>query len=195
MPEQPNELDQLRPSLPPPGTAALEDRRAEQQANVAAALSGAIDGAGVQLRPGVAGQVVELLRADVQTVSANGTQIFAGPGLRSLQEHVKDRLTSAEFGHFRVDGARPPAGRPDRRPTRPAARSRWARSCPRSSVSGRWWTRVADPRGRSTTADCQCGRRPPRQHGQPFGLGDAAPDEAFGPAPRRRETWSMPKPS
>ena len=50
MPEQPNELDQLRQLCLRQEQQLSTIAAREQQANVAAALSGAIDGAGVQFR-------------------------------------------------------------------------------------------------------------------------------------------------
>ena len=87
-------------------------RERDRAAAVDNALAGAIQAAGVTLRPGTESQVKALLRADVIEASAGGQTVLAGPGLRSLNDHVKDRLSSQDFGHFRVDGGPSAPGRP-----------------------------------------------------------------------------------
>lgn len=103
-----DELTGLRQQLAEYQAREHETRERAQRAAVDQAVASAVAGAGVQLRPGVEVQVTQLLRGDVVEASAGGQTVLAGPGLKPLTDHVKARLSSDEFAHFRVDGAPSP---------------------------------------------------------------------------------------
>jgi hypothetical protein len=75
-------------------------RAQQEQTAIGAAIAGALGSAGVELNPGVQGQLVALLRPDVSLVNHGGTTIPAGPGLKPVDQFVRERLASPEFAHF-----------------------------------------------------------------------------------------------
>jgi hypothetical protein len=71
-----------------------------QREVVATAIAGALGTAGVELVPGSQHQLTELLKADVQLVNHGGQLIPAGPGLKPVDQYVREQLGRPEYAHF-----------------------------------------------------------------------------------------------
>jgi len=76
-------------------------RKAAISAGVATALSG------YNLNPGAAEQLGRLLAPEVVVHKENDVLIVTGPGLKPIQDFVKERLASPEYAHFARNGSAP----------------------------------------------------------------------------------------
>jgi len=134
---------------------------AERERSTSMALSSAIDAAGVTLNPGAREQLVTLLRSEVSHVTtADGRLVPAGPGLKSLNDHVRETLAKPEWSHFARGGPSAPAGQ-----TRPAA-GLLPEADPNETLGGRIIRAAAEQRASQAA-------RPPAHSdlSQSFGLG------------------------
>ena len=78
-------------------------REQNRQTAVSATVRSAIDGIpGLDLHAGAAGQITELLRHEIALVPlGNGQSMAVGPGSIPAAQHIKARLESPEYAHFR----------------------------------------------------------------------------------------------
>ena len=71
-----------------------------QQALTSSAVAGAIAASGVEVHEHARSQLASLISAEVNLVPHNGQLVPCGPGLRPINDHVREALARPEFSHF-----------------------------------------------------------------------------------------------